>query len=208
MNFLQNIFNNPQANFDPLNFIGIIVTVLASVYIFKAETSVSFLKERHEKLFFPLFNTLEPILFQEPDEKILACALKIIENNKHLADGKLISLYYYCLQNPVKENFLSLCVYVDKAYDRSCRKLGLKTRPMQYRIYRHQYKNPLYVVAFLFAHMILLILSIFGMLTAFALTIELTAIIYNALNSETQLIFILALCILILAIWKYISKKL
>lgn len=103
MNFVQNIFNNPQSNFDPLNFIGIIVTVLASVYIFKVETSVSLLKEQYEKLFFPLFNVLEPILFQGPDENILACALKIIENNKQLADGKLISLYYYYLQNPTKK---------------------------------------------------------------------------------------------------------
>lgn len=208
MNFVQNIFNNPQSNFDPLNFIGIIVTVLASVYIFKVETSVSLLKEQYEKLFFPLFNVLEPILFQGPDENILACALKIIENNKQLADGKLISLYYYYLQNPTKKNFTDLCTYVDKAYDRSCRKLGLKLRPMQYRIYRHQYKNPLYVIVFLSAHILLLIFAIFSMFIVSALAIALTVEIYNALGSETQLIFVLSICILALAIWKYIFKKL
>lgn len=79
---------------------------------------------------------------------------------------------------------------------------------MQYRIYRHQYKNPLYVIVFLSAHILLLIFAIFSMFIVSALAIALTVEIYNALGSETQLIFVLSICILALAVWKYIFKKL
>ncbi len=64
MESIMQFINNPQASFDPLNFIGILATVVVSIYIFRSETSISFTKERHDKLIFPLFEILEPVLFQ------------------------------------------------------------------------------------------------------------------------------------------------
>jgi hypothetical protein len=41
MDIISNIFTNPQLNFDPLNFIGIIATAIISLYIFKADLPLS-----------------------------------------------------------------------------------------------------------------------------------------------------------------------
>ena len=112
MNLISQILY--QSNFDPLNFLGILVTVISSIYIFKNETSISFTKERYEKLIFPLFNLLEPILFQKPEKQILDKALKLIDENKNLADGKLIELSYYCSDQPSLKNFKDLCSYSSK----------------------------------------------------------------------------------------------
>lgn len=206
MNFLQNIFNNPQTSFDPLNFLGILATVLASLYIFKSETSISLIKERHEKLLFPLFDVLEPILFQEPDKKQLNDALKIIENNKHLADGKLLELYYYCSQNLTKNNFISLCTYVDKAYDHSCRKLKLKTRSMNYRINRHQYKSRLYLVFYLILHISLITVTLMSVIFVFAFIFALIDTLYTSATMDAKLIYLSLLCIFAVAAEKFISK--
>lgn len=141
MNFFDSLLKNLQTNSDLLNFIGILFTVVASIYIFKKEASISFVRERYEKLIFPLFNLLEPVLYQKVQSVDLKNALQIIELNKSLADGKLLELYYYCSQNLTQQNFNQLCSYIDKLYDNSCRRLGLKTRSFSYRIARHQYKH-------------------------------------------------------------------
>ena len=160
MNLISQILS--QSNFDPLNFLGILVTVISSIYIFKNETSISFTKERYEKLIFPLFNLLEPILFQEPEKTILDKALKLIDENKNLADGKLIELSYYCSEQPSLENFKDLCSYSNKAYDRACRKLGLKTRSLFYRYKRNQFKNKLGIILFVLSY------TLFGFVTMFS----------------------------------------
>lgn len=161
MDFINKLLNNPQASLDPLNFIGILATVIVSIYIFKNETHNSFAKERHDKLIFPLFNILEPVLYQKNYEEPLKKALDIIKQNKNLADGKLLEYSYNCTNNPSKENFIALCHYINKAYDRSCRRLGLKTRSISYRVNRRQYKNKnhLFLYATLYLSFRLAILS-------------------------------------------------
>lgn len=115
-----------QITFDPLGFVGILITALVTIYIFKADIPFSYLQERHEKLIFPLFDCLEPVLYQPQDSAHLHQALSIIEENKSFADGKLLNVYYNCLIDTSQNNFLELCAYVDQAYDYSCRKLKLK----------------------------------------------------------------------------------
>lgn len=125
--------------------------MVASIYIFKKEGSISFVREQYEKIIFPLFNLLEPVLYQTVQAEYVANALQIIEKNKYLVDGKLLELFYYCSQNPSQQDFNQLCSYVDKLYDRSCRRLGIKTRTISYRTTRHQYKHWSYFLFYILA---------------------------------------------------------
>lgn len=72
MDFVSSLFDSVQANSDYLNFFGIILAALVSVYIFKGEHSISFAKEQHDNLISPLFDLLEPVLFQVMDPTICA----------------------------------------------------------------------------------------------------------------------------------------
>lgn len=206
MHFINQLFSNSQTSFDPLNFAGIIVTVIASLYIFKGETSVSFARERHDKLIFPIFNLLEPILYTDFQIDVLERVSKIIEDNKNLADGKLLEIHYLCTKNPSIENFKSLCAYIDAAYDKSCRKLGLKTRSIAYRINRRQYKSKFYLFLFIAIYatvsfaaglcIFFLLLCVLGVLLA----------LYESANQTNQMIMIIIGMLLSLSFLKYMEK--
>lgn len=206
MKFLNQLLDSSQASFDPLNFIGIIVTVIASLYIFNGETSVSFAKERHDKLIFPIFDLLEPIMYIDFQIDVLEKALKIIENNKNLADGKLLEIYYFCTTNPSEENFKSLCAYIDTAYDKSCRKLGLKTRSIIYRISRRQYKTKLHLFCFIAIYSIAFFavgLCIFFLFLCF---IGILLALYESANQVNQMIMTIIGILFILVLFKYMEK--
>lgn len=197
MYLLKEIFSNPNSNYDFFNFLGIILSCIVSVLIFHAKPASAFIKERHDNLIFPLFNTLEAALYREIDTTILNNALKIIEENKQLVDGKLLKINYLCRTNPTQENFIALCSYIDEAYDKSCEALHLSLRPFEYRYVRKQYKNKftlcVYIGKCFFIHTIYWI--VFLLLLAFLLNLYL--LIFDILNNiERFLLFlgILAFC--------------
>lgn len=138
---IEQILSNIQTSSDFLNFIGILLTALVSLYIFKRESSTTFIRERHDKLIFPLFDLLEPFLYKDIPEDKMAAAVKIIEDNKNISDGKLLEILYHCSKHPSPEHAKQLCIYVDRTYDKSCWRLGLKLRSITYRINRDQYKH-------------------------------------------------------------------
>lgn len=117
------------------------LAIATSIYVFRSGNNFTLIKERHDNLIFPLFNVLEPVLYKSNHDKELETALKIIEENKFLADGKLLELHYYCSNYSDENNFQELCMYIDRAYDKSCSKLHLKKRSLFYRLNRKQYKN-------------------------------------------------------------------
>ena len=96
MNFFLSLFNGIQANSDYLNFIGILLASAVSIYIFKGEHSLSFAQEQHNNLISPLFELLEPVLFQKVEPIVLHKAIKLINENRNIADGKLLELSYRC----------------------------------------------------------------------------------------------------------------
>lgn len=96
MNFFDQIINKFQIISDPLSFIGVLFTIIVSLYIFKHENFNSFTRERHDKVIFPLFNLLEPFLYHDVPKDTLESALQVIEDNKNLADGKLLEVSYFC----------------------------------------------------------------------------------------------------------------
>lgn len=206
MNFFDLLSNNLQTNSDLLNFVGILCTAILTFYIFRKETSITFVRERYEKLIFPLFNLLEPVLYQKVQPEYFEKALQIIELNKSFADGKLLELYYYCSQNLTQQNFNQLCTYVDKLYDKSCRRLGLKIRSFSYRIARHQYKHRSYFLFYALISTFLWAIALIVSLFIFLCLISCLYLIYKNGTDGTKAIMLTSVSLFLFAFFKYTEK--
>lgn len=208
MTFTNQLLENIFTTSDLLNFIGILFTAIISLYIFKSDDSKTFTRERHDKLIFPLFNLLEPTLYQDFQIDILNAASKIIETNKNLADGDLLNIHYLISKSPSKDTFIKLCAYVDKSYDKSCRKLGLKTRSATYRILRHQYKGIFQLLIYLSTYLIMSLFVAFLFMLFFLYAIFIMYSFYLSLSTTTQNIFLIVGMIFCILFLKYCEKKL
>lgn len=206
MNFFNSLSSNIQTNSDLLNFIGILCTVIVSIYIFKKDTSTPFIRKRYEKLIFPLFNSLEPVLYQEVKPEYIKNSLQIIKDNKYLADGKLLELFYNCSQYPTQQNFNQLCSYIDKLYDKTCRRLGLRVRSFSYRIARHQYKHWSYILFYAIALSILQLIVLIALLFVFLCITDYLYLIYENVNDLNKLLMQLFMMIFVFALLKYLQK--
>ncbi len=161
-------------NSDFLNFLGLLITVIFSVYTFYSSSKKSLERERYDNLIFPLFNLLEPCLFQAMDVDVFRQALDIIESNKSLAGGKFLYILYHSKRELSQAHFRLLCSVVNPEFDRTCRIIGIKKRSFFYRIDRHQYKTKFAVFVY-YAGCLILYLS---MLLALLIV---TAFIYSLL---------------------------
>lgn len=130
-------------NSDGLAFVVAIITIIFTYYLSRRTGSYETIKEQHEKLISPIFFLVEPYLFKEINNDILDKVFELIEQNKSLVDGKLLEAIYFCKENSSQTNYNALCSYINKAYDKSCKRLGFKTRSIEYRIFRKQYKTKL-----------------------------------------------------------------
>ena len=192
-----------QITFDPLGFVGILITALVTIYIFKADIPFSYLQERHEKLIFPLFDCLEPVLYQPQDSAHLHQALSIIEKNKSFADGKLLNIYHNCFIDSSQNNFLELCAYADQAYDYSCRKLKLKRRSIEYRVNRKQYRNKKKLLLYIFCWSLPSIIAFVVFVCIGLILFSFLAQFYETASNLEQLIM---LCFFSLFLWKFHEK--
>lgn len=207
MQFIEQLLSDIQTNSDFLNFFGILLTALVSIYIFKKESSSAFTRERHDKLIFPLFNLLEPVLYQNASPDILSSALKIIEDNKNIADGKLLELFYFYSHHPSQENFQQLCTYADRMYDKSCWKLGLKLRSVAYRINRKQYNNKItLILCIIFYAFISFCIGMLIFCFAFCGIVLLLSVMYETSNTFSPFITFLMLILFCLATMKFLDK--
>lgn len=204
--FLEALTNN-LLNADWLNFLALIITVIVSLIISSGERLFGISRDRHEKLIAPLFILLEPNLYKKYDKNLVCQALKIIDENIILADGRLLDVRDSCKRNPEK-GFLELCRYIDKAYDKSCRKLKLKTRSILYRITTKQYENKcsfvLHLAIFIIEHAVLFIVIgfIFLCLLAVAANISITLLSFAPIGVQ----FLIAIIFLI-SVAIYIQKS-
>ncbi len=136
------------SNFDLAAIIATIISITASIYMFKNTPKYDLVYKRYNELISPLFNIIEPNLFMPVSKEILAPIFKIIKDNKSLAGGRLIELSYYCENNPSQNNFDNLCIYISSEYDSCCSRLGLKRRSIWYKIIRKQYKTNLVFILY------------------------------------------------------------
>lgn len=206
MEYIKQLFLNMNASIDPLSFITALASICLSIYTFKSGTFLPLINERYEKLIFPLFNLLEPHLYQKLNTEILEEVLVLIEKNKSYADGKLLSIYYYCKKQPSDKNFLSLCTYIDHAYDTYCKKLKLKPRSLYYKIIRSQYRNRASVVLYFLKYTIIAIVSILIGLFGLALSLVALANLANS-NEPTAQIPLLLFLSLITILFTKITEK-
>ena len=206
MNFFLSLFNGIQANSDYLNFIGILLASAVSIYIFKGEHSLSFAQEQHNNLISPLFELLEPVLFQKVEPIVLHKAIKLINENRNIADGKLFELSYRCEKNPSQSNYNHLCSYVNRLYDRSCRKLGLKLRSYSYRIDRKQYMHISFFICYILLRIITFLCIYLLSVGAILGIIVYLYHFFNTLNDTFQIGVLLMLSVILLLGIKLLDK--
>lgn len=103
-------------------------------------------KERYETVVFPVFQILEPHLYQPLTQDVFRSAQnasEIIKNHRSLAGGKLfecaslVSNY----SDYDKSKFFLFCWCVEKEFDRSCKSLGIPLRTWRYKFLKKQYPN-------------------------------------------------------------------
>lgn len=170
MKYISNIpdlITNIPNNFDLAAIIAAIISISASVYIFKATPKYELVYNRYTSLIFPLFQLIEPYLFKTMNKKVLSNAVDLIEQNKMFAGNQLIYISYICKKNPCQENFDFLCSYVSKEYDRCCTRLGLGKRSISYKVSKGQYKNKIMLIVYAiwesFIYLVILISFVFLM---------------------------------------------
>ena len=188
------MLENLQITFDPLGFIGVLITACITIYTFKAGIPFSYLQERHEKLIFPLFDCLEPALYQAQGISHMDAAISIIENNKSMADGKLLGIYHDCVVHPSMSSYLDLCSYADQAYDLSCRKLKLKRRSIEYRLERKQYRNSRRLVLYILQWSIPSLITFIAVVSTRLMIASVLLHLFERASVWWQLIIIGTLC--------------
>lgn len=207
MDFVSSLFDRVQANYSYyLNFVGILFPAAVSIYIFKCGHSLAFTQEQHNNLISPLFDLLEPVLFQPMDHAILRRAIKLINANRNIADGKLLELSYYCEKYPTQNNYNRLCTYINTLYDKSCRKLGIRLRSYSYRIERKQYQHISYFICYIILHVIVFLLVYLFAISFFLGIIAYLYYIYSSLNDVLQIGVLLLLSLILLPVAKLLQK--
>lgn len=150
-NLLKTLINH----FDFAAIIAAIISILASVYIFKTTPKYDLVYQRYITLISPLFDLVEPQLFKSVNKEFLDKVLFLISSNKSLAGGKLLHHLYFCEVNPSQENYNALCSCINHEYDKCCARLGLGKRTIWYKIVRKQYKNKFVFVLYMLLQTVL-----------------------------------------------------
>lgn len=143
------------------------ISVFITLYIFWATPKYGLLKDRYEKLVFPLFDYLEPHLFKEYNQDCTEYAIRLFKSHKQLASTKLIETAYYLESSPCQETYNKFCKTLIREYDFLCLRLGLKPHGILYRINRDQYKTKF--MFFLYAFSNVLVLLIVELIMVYAL---------------------------------------
>ena len=130
-------------------FLTAIVTLLG-FYVTQNSTYSNVDRDRLEKLYSPLFQIVEPILFQIPipdDFPEYLDKIKLLLNeNFMLCDPSLLEVVEW-LDSSAKnelgrnENFKRFCKRLNHQYDKLRKKLKLPVRSLFYRINKHQFES-------------------------------------------------------------------
>ena len=104
-------------------------------HLYRKEADKTYLKERFEKVIYPVFNLMDPYLYKKEIDSDTIKAFQeckvIVEEHRMIAGGKLLFLFHDNLNETVLSDFSK---YIDKEYDTCCSALGIPLRPMEYKI--------------------------------------------------------------------------
>lgn len=115
---------------------SIITTIIIAIYVFKKEPSKTYIKERYEKVIFPIYTAFEPFLYSKEITDSLKTAYEqcqtVLNDNRMIAGGNLLFLFDKPLN---KYNVYRISKEIDKEYDKSCKNLGIQKRSLNYKMY-------------------------------------------------------------------------
>lgn len=194
-------------NSDGLAFAITATTLIYSILSSRYTNSREIIKEQHEKLISPIFFVIEPYLFQSIDGNSLEKVFYLIDQNKSLVDGKLLEIAYFCKKNPSQANYNALCSYINKSYDKSCRRLGLKSRSIEYRLSRKQYENNFSLFAYFGFIFIKGFLTIGIALLLFLFLIGFGSLLFDKIKTpKNELLSLIIIVFLMLAVLRYLDS--
>lgn len=151
-----------------ISLIGVIITSVLTWMIFKKENNKAYLKDRYEKVIFPIFSLLEPHLYTKEITDEIRDVYKKCKNilcqNKIIAGGNL--LYIFSLPC-TSSNFKAISKTIEKEYDSCCISLGIPIRPLEYKIDTFRFRNIKVTIIFFIKYSLPLLPLIF-MILAFA----------------------------------------
>ena len=140
------------------------LTLLLSLYIFKREPIVSICIPRHSDLISPLFYMIQPYLYGEIPEDVRKSIKDLIDKNVKYVEAPLMDLIERCQAYPCPENMNKLSEYIDREYDLSCYRVGLKCRSVNYRIKKHQIPSIKWMIIHLMPTILLWVIVFLGCL--------------------------------------------
>lgn len=149
------------------NLLFTALSLIVTVYVFKATPKQELLKERYEKLLFPLYECLEPYLYVDYKTVPFSTALDILNSKKLYSSLKLIERAYYLNEQPNQQNYNSFCKRLIWEYNFLAFSRGLGIHSITYRINRNQYRTKFAFWFYTIFWSLVLLLAFFLMLFAF-----------------------------------------
>lgn len=146
-------------NFQDIESIAVSLSVIASLYIFWRTPKYANIKERYEKLIFPLFCLIEPYLFKDYSKSPVDKAIGLISDNAVYAGSRINEYAYYFQQNKNQYNFNLLCRRIYHEYNVCSFILGLKVHSLSYRLNRKQYQSKLLFIIYIVGYACLLLIA-------------------------------------------------
>jgi hypothetical protein len=147
-------------NFQDIESIAVSLSVIASLYIFWRTPKYANIKERYEKLIFPLFCLIEPYLFKDYSKAPTNKVIQLIKDNAVYAGSRINEYAYYFNENCNQYNFNLLCRRIYHEYNVCSFILGLKTHSLSYRLNRKQYQSKFLLIAYMLGNILLLLIGI------------------------------------------------
>ena len=149
---IDNIFHGlalfSTDNLALLGAIGTWLGVFRPNFLFRS-TYMPVYREQLDKVYYPMFSTLEPYLYKQLDiDTASSLLLKIdviAKENYVLTDSSLINILQILIRDLEKSVFDKrdydmLCDYVVENFDKTRRYLGMPTRSFGYKLNRKQFR--------------------------------------------------------------------
>lgn len=127
--------------------VSAVITAFFSLRISTKQSNHQFIMERHIHLIAPLYFMVEPVLFHKNNyENTMLTVNQLISENLQYLDGEILTAYKNYQYTADKYQFFRFCDAINHQYDMSCRKLGLKVRPIRYKIKHKQYSRLIFLI--------------------------------------------------------------
>ncbi len=161
-----------------ISIFSILISFTTAVYLDIKARQSTLLKERYERVYYPLYKELKDILYKydllnqpEFQEKLVSTKV-LLEREEMLAGFRLCNTFLVFYENQTEKNYVRFCNLAFNEYILFSKRLGLTSVTQRYRI-----KNRLYSIHGMICYHGLHIL-IFIEITLFAFILGVIAVYY------------------------------